>query len=122
MAQLTLSQRADFSNSLNLQRRLISAAKKTANYWTGLPLDTVAKFNVGNHKRKIFARQILTSSVPNIQSYAEYLVNQYNEQTPVLNTAGELDDSVLIDSQASAATFDFFAGVQSGDDSKQIIL
>lgn len=120
MAQLTLSQRSQMSNSLSLQQRLVCAVKKTANYWKDLQLDTVPKFNVANRKRKEFARQVLSSSVPNTQSYAEYLISHYNETTPDLNTAGELSDLVLTDSAASAATFDYFAGVNSDDDTKQI--
>lgn len=121
MAQLTLSQKSTMANSLTLQRRLVSAVKATANYWATYSIDTFEKYNVGIQKKKTFARQILSqSSIPNPQAYAEYLLNQYTDTNPSLDENGELSDQVLSDSSASAATYDYFAGVLPGDDTKQV--
>lgn len=123
MAQLTLSQRAEMANSLSLQRRLVSAFKKQAEYWKNYTVTTFAQYNEKTRKCKTYSRQILNeSSIANIQSIAEYFLSQYNTDPPVLDSSGELADSELTDSPASAATYEFFAGVKMNDDTKQIEL
>ena len=128
-AQLTLTQRSTMANSLTLQRRLIAAVKNTASYWRALPITTFAAYNVANQKRKVFASQLLQGSIPNVQAYAEYLLNAYQFATGAeaglgidLDGNGEVSDTVLLDSAASSASYDYFSGVQAGDDTKQIIL
>lgn len=121
MAQLTLSQKSTMANSLTFQRRLVSAVKATANYWANYTIDTFEKYSVANKKKKEFAKLILgQASIPNPQAYAEYLLNQYTDANPSLNADGELDDQILSDSSASSYTYDYFSGVQPGDDTKQV--
>lgn len=127
MAQLTLSERSSMANNSIFQQRLSSAVKKTANYWKDYTLSTVADFNKANQKRKIFSRNILNSvNYVNIQAYAEYLLTQYNTESPVIisdvnNIANtQLQDSELTDSGASSSAFDFFSGVVVGDSTEII--
>lgn len=127
MSQLTLSQRSMMAANPNFQNRIGMAVKKTASYWLQLPLDTVAKWNKANKKRKEFARYIMNGNVPvSMYTYAEYLLTQYNEENPdVIGSPdineGQLSDTAITDSSASALTFDYFAGVQPGDETKPII-
>lgn len=122
MAQLTLTQRSEMANSLSVQRRLVAAVKGTAEYWRNYPLDSLADYNVAVKKKKEFAKQILqNASLASVQAYAEYLLNQYQfDTTPDLDGNGEVSDTVLSDSTASAATYDYFAGVLPGDDTKPV--
>lgn len=122
MAQLSLTQKSSMAYSSTLQARLVAAVKGTADYWKNFPLDSLSAYNVAVQKKKQFARQILSNpSIPNPQAYAEYLLNQYQfDTTPDLDGNGEVSDQVLSDSTASAATYEYFAGVQPGDDTKAI--
>lgn len=121
MAQLTLTQRSSMATSISLQGRLVAAVKNTAEYWKNFPLDSKESYNVAVKKKKDFARQILeNASLPNIQAYAEYLLNQYQFDGDPDLEKDELSDAVLSDSTASAATYEYFAGVQPGDDTKAI--
>ena len=128
MAQtkLWLSQRAEMAEKLSFLRRLAAAVKGTAEYWKNYPISAFADYNVAMKKKKEFARQIFSqASIPNLQAYAEYLLNQYSFDSgagPDLDENGELSDTVISDSAASAATFDYFAGVKTGDETKQIEL
>lgn len=128
MAQtkLWLSQRAELADKLSFLKRLAAAVKGTAEYWKNYPLTTFENYNVAIKKRKEYARGILQGSgVQNVQAYAEYLLNQYTFDDAVgadLDENGELSDTVISDSAASAATFDYFAGVKTGDETKQIEL
>lgn len=122
MAKLTLTLQAHNANSLSVQRRLVSAVKATAEYWKNYALDTIGAYNEAVRKRKIFASQILqNSSIPSPQAYAEYLLGHYSyEGEPEIDTNGEVEDVVLADSTASAATYDYFAGVKAGDETTPI--
>ncbi|MEO9145099.1 MAG: hypothetical protein ABI237_06030 [Ginsengibacter sp.] len=127
MQHLTLTQQSTMAGSITLQKRLVAAVKTAASYWKGFPLNTLQSYNVANQKRKLFATMVLNGSVPNIQAYAEYLLNNYQFATGAesgqgidLDSNDEVSDAVLSDSTASAASYDFFAGVQPGDDSKQV--
>ena len=122
MAQLTLSQKSEMANSLTVQRRLVAAVKGTAEYWRNYPLDSLGAYNVAVKKKKEFAKQILqNASLANSQAYTEYLLNQYQfDGSPDLDDNGEVSDTVLSDSTASAATYDYFAGVLPGDETKAV--
>lgn len=104
------------------QLRVSMAIRKTANYWDQFPLDQVSKFNVANKKRKEFARQVLLGGANyNIGAYTQYLLSQYNDENPdVIGepdlNAGQLSDTAITDSPASASTYDFFSGVEPNDD------
>lgn len=128
MAQkkLWLSQRAELADKLSFLKRLAAAVKGTAEYWKNYPIATFENYNIAVKKRKEYSRGILQGSgVQNVQAYAEYLLNQYTFDDAVgadLDENGELSDLVITDSAASAATFDYFAGVKTGDETKQIEL
>lgn len=124
MAQrLRLDQRAEMVNKLSFLNRLAAAIKGTADYWKNYNVDTFEKYNVGVKKRKEYAKQVLgNASVPNLQAYAEYLVYNYTYDGEPEIENGELVDSVLSDSTTSANSFDYFAGVKQGDETKQIEL
>jgi len=126
MSQLTLSQRSTMAGNGYFHQRLSSAIRKTANYWLNYAMDSVAKYNKAVQKRKLLARQIMQGMLPvGMQAYAEYLLSQYNENTPDLIggngiDAGQVSDAVLTDSSASTLTYDFFAGVETGDDTRAV--
>lgn len=111
MAQLTLEERALMANNGLFQQRLIVAIKKTANYWkaNASPLN-----NSAMAKRKAYAEKIQSTAFSGIQAYSEFLMSVYNTDPPILSN-GQLADSELEDSTASALSFDIFAGVQPQD-------
>lgn len=114
MAQLTLSQRGKMANDGYFQQRLIAALKKTANYWATY---TGGDNNTATYKRKLFAKNIQQGAMPNMQSYSEYFLSQYNNDPAVMDSiqTDQLADSELTDSAATPATFDYFAGVETKD-------
>ncbi len=121
MAELTLEQRSQMANNHNFQLRLSSALRKTANYWATFPLDTLPKYNKANKKKKEFARAVLSGSPISLVAYAEYLLSIYNEANPdLLPITEQVSDAVLTDSSASAQAYNYFAGVQPGDDTDMV--
>lgn len=121
MAELTLSEKAVMANSVRFQRRIVAAVKGTAEYWKNFTFSQLSDYNEANRKKKVFAKNILNNaSIPNPQAYAEYLLNIYKSSDPDLDVNGELSDQVIGDSSVSIATFEYFAGVEAGDDAKSV--
>lgn len=111
MSQLTLSQRGTMANDGYFQQRMRAALKKTANYWaTYIGSDN----NTAIYKKKLFAKNVLSGNMPNMQAYCEYFLSQYN-QDPAVMDGEQLADSELTDSPATPAAFDYFAGVEAKD-------
>lgn len=111
MAQLTLSQRGIMANDGRFQQRLTAALKKTANYWATY---TGSDSNTAMYKRKQFAKNIQSGSMPNMQAYCEYFLSQYNED-PAIMDGEQLADSALTESPATPIAYDYFAGVEAKD-------
>lgn len=132
MAQLTLSQRSELQNNARFQQRLGSAVVKTAKFWNDFVVDTFAEYNVANQKRKAFAKLVLKGGVGNISSYAGSFLGSYNvdiadvgikETEDAFNVStNQLADAQLTDSSSASYTFDYFANVEIGDETKQINL
>lgn len=123
MAALTLTQKANMATSLSFQLRMAAAVKAKAKTIIDAIPTTFANYNIENKKRKVFARAIFSSgSIPNPQAYAEYFLSQYNDVNPTLDENLEVADVHLTNHPAVTATFDYFAGVETGDTIKQIIL
>ncbi len=133
MTELTLTQRAALQENSRFSNRLAAAVQKTANYWNQYDVDTFAKYSVGNQKRKEFAKRI--SMHPGLPSagYASFFLSIYNDDIAAVGqletdnepfdaNSNQLSDARLLDSSTTAITFDYFAGVQAGDDAEQIIL
>lgn len=117
--ELTLSQRAIMANNYTFQQRMVLAMRKKANYWKDYNPITVGDFNLRTQKRKQFAHKVLNGQITvSIISYCEFFLNQYNADPPDLdeNTPPQVTDLVLTDDGAADATFDYFAGVRTGDD------
>lgn len=115
------------ANNPIFQQRLIAAVKKSANYWDTFPLDNLSNVNLAVQKKKVYATLILKSLVfqQSIQVYATYFLSQYNEANPdlvpldpPLVESGQLTDAVLTDSASSAKTYEYFAGVEVGDETR----
>ncbi len=133
MAELTTTQRADLQDNSRFNNRLAAAVQKTANYWNNVAIDTFAKYNVANQKRKQFARNIANNpDLPN-SGYAAFFLSIYNEDISLVGqletdnipfdaNSNQLSDDRLLNSSTTTITFDYFAGVQIGDDAEQIIL
>lgn len=124
--QLNLTQRSQMANAETFLQRLNTAMKGTAQYWKDFTPSQVSDYNVAVQKKKEFARKIFATGVyENIRAYAAYLLNQYrydDSGEPDIDETGQLSDSVLMDSSSSVATFEYFAGVKTGDETKQIEL
>lgn len=132
MAELTLTQRAELQENSRFRSRLAAAVQKTANFWNDYATDTLQKYNVAVKKRKEYARQV--SSNPGLPSggYVSYFVSKYNTDIAVTSNlesdspfdvnTNQLGDMQLTDSSTSTITFDYFAGVKTGDETTQILL
>lgn len=133
--ELTLSQRAGLANSQSFKNKLEAAAIKKANYWKGQAVNSVPGFNLEMQKRKRFAQAILETANAldrHMESYVNFFVSNYNED---IDVAGQLEDDEdefnaetnqlhdlrLTDSGAADLTYDFFAGVLAGDNTRPII-
>lgn len=119
MAELTLSERATMANTYTFQQRMFLGIRKKANYWKDFVPSTVAEFNRRTQKRKQFAHKVLNAlTTVNIVAYCEFFLNQYNADPPDLDgsTPPQITDIVITDDGAADASFDYFAGVRTGDD------
>lgn len=124
--QLNLTQRSQMANSETFLQRLNTAMKGTAQYWKDFTPTQFDHYNVAVKKKKEFARKIFSTGVyENIRAYAAYLLNQYRYDDagePDIDETGQLSDNILMDSSPATATFEYFAGVEFGDETKQIVL
>ena len=117
MAQLTLTQRAEMAANTAFQSKVRSWLKNRANFWKDTVTTERSEVNRAMQKRKRFAKQILlTNGFVNSILYgmSEYFLMQYNADPPVLD-GGVLADSEF-DNAAFNAAYDYFAGVEAGDD------
>lgn len=113
MAQLTLAERSAMAGKSTFQARIITAAKKKANYWKDSQLPG-SRTEI--YKRKKFAESILTGNFAfPITAFAEYLLMQYNEETPDLDGNGELSDAVLTGHASMDVAYDYFAGIKPNE-------
>ena len=133
MAQLTLSERAELQNNSRFQQRLGSAVLKTAKFWLDFNVDQFSEYNVANQKRKEYARKVQSLGVQFMNNYAGSFLSAYNtdislpgileaDQLPFNPQTNQLADAELTDSSTTSYVFDAAAGVEAGDESKQIIL
>jgi hypothetical protein len=129
MAKLDNGQKSAMAVDSNFLLRITSAVAETARYWEGLttsPDDS--GINVAFQKKKKFAHQIMTGKPPlEVLTYARIFLTFYQEDPPQVyeeghKYAGQLTDEVLNDSNSSAATFAFVAGVLPGDDTNMNII
>lgn len=133
MAQLTLSERAELQNNARFQQRLASAVTKTAKFWKDFVVDQFSEYNVANQKRKKYAAQVLAVGAQPISSYAGTFLSSYNtdisgagiledDGLPFNSQSNQLSDTELTDSSSASYTFDIAAGVETGDETDQIVL
>jgi hypothetical protein len=123
MAALTYSEKAVMAAKETFQQRVWMGFKSLATYHTNTTPAALVDYNARLQKRKRYAKQILSqgSNFGSQKAICEFLLNEYTTATPVLDVNNELADSELGTSgPTSGITFDNFAGVLPGDDTKAI--
>lgn len=121
MAALTLSDKATIAGSNIFQARIKEILLVKANYWKNLTTPNRVDVNIRHQKRNRLGKSILLSSW--CDSYkilvSEFFLSQYSTTTPDLDANAQPSDQALSDN--FDVTYDFFAGVVSGDDTNQNI-
>lgn len=121
MPELTLTQRAAIATNASHIAKVKSKLKQKANYWKDFTTVQRADVNKEMQKKKRFSQNILMQ--PNYAEnvapgVGEFFLMQYNTANPVFE-GGDSGSNVLADSEYESASFDaafnYFAGVQVGD-------
>lgn len=121
MAALSLSEKAVIASNSIFQARIKEILLVKANYWKDLSTPNRSDVNVRHQKRNKLAKSILLSSWSD--SYkglvSEFFLAQYSTSSPELDDNLQPSDQALNDN--FDITYDYFAGVVSGDDTNQNI-
>ncbi len=121
MAALSLTEKANIASNSTFQSRIKEILLIKANYWRSLSTPNRSNVNVQHQKRNKLAKSILLSSWSD--SYkglvSEFFLSQYSTSSPDLDENGQPSDQALNDN--FDITYDYFAGVGSGDDTNQNI-
>ncbi len=121
MAALTLSDKATIAGSSIFQARIKEILLVKASYWRNLPTSNRSDVNIRHQKRNRLAKSILLSSWcdSNKILVAEFFLSQYATSNPDLDANLQPSDQALNDN--FDVTYDYFAGVITGDDTNQNI-
>lgn len=117
MAALTSDQKASISNNSTFLDRIEQILREKALYWKESATVDRASVNKQMQKRKRLSRSILTQGSW-VESYrqliGDYWLTTYNNNPAVVDEAG-IPTSAEI-SNTFDPTYDYWAGVQTGDD------
>jgi hypothetical protein len=116
MAQLTGDQIIVIRTNQTYVDRIAEVLIQKAEYWKESGTPNRADVNVRTQKRKRFANTILNTTAVNESKVtaARYWITYYETATPVLDGSGIPTYQEIFD--GFDATFDFCAGVNTGDD------
>lgn len=117
MATLTSDQKAIISNNSTFLDRIEQILREKALYWKESATADRASVNKRMQKRKRFSRSILyTGNIVDTyrQLIADYWLTTYSNDPAVLDEAGVPTSSEI--SNTFDPTYDYWAGVQTGDD------
>lgn len=113
-AQLTLDQKATISQSSVFLNRVQQVLLEKASYWTNAATPLRADINVQMQKRKVYAKYLLSNE--NAAVNARVVAGNFwltINNNPTLDGGG-IPTAVAI-SDAFDSSYDFLAGVRSGD-------
>lgn len=118
MAQLTDDDKARIGADPVFQQRIGAVLREKAMYWLNAATSARADVNRQMQKRKRLSKSILQSSW--VDSYrtlvAQYWITQYVEGNPDLD--GNQIPNVTAISNAFDPTYDYWAGVNQGDNAE----
>lgn len=118
MAALTLDQKTTIGGNGTFQARIAQVLREKAQYWTNSGTPTRADVNQRIQKRKKLAKQILNTLYADDRKLiiGEYWLTTYTADPAVIDGNGIPTAQAIND--AFDPTYDYFAGVVSGDENE----